>query len=246
VVYLILSDIHANWEALSAVIEAAKDRYARVICCGDVVGYGADPNPVCEWMRANAVLTVRGNHDKFCSGVEPIGKMSPLASAAALWTLEQLTPENKAWLQQLPKGPVDFDGMRILHGSVRDEDEYIFDVEDVRTVAGQLGANVLFFGHTHNQGIFYCHRSGIRETCGPLMKQTESHFEVDETASWLTNPGSVGQPRDDDPRAAYALYDTSSKKLALCRVPYYISGAQRKIRAAGLPTRLADRLDLGV
>ena len=244
-VYLILSDIHGNWEALSAVVEAAKGRYAHVICCGDVVGYGADPNRVCEWVRANTALTVRGNHDKFCSGIEPIRNLSPLAAAAAVWTLRNLSPQNKAWLQQLPKGPVDFDEMRILHGSVRDEDEYIFDVEDAREVAGQLGANVLFFGHTHRQGIFYCHRNGIRQGGGPPEKQTELQFEVDDTASWLINAGSVGQPRDEDPRAAYALFDTVSRNLTLCRVAYDIAAAQAKILAAGLPAKLADRLQLG-
>lgn len=245
-VYLIISDIHGNWEALQAVVAAADGRYAQVICCGDVVGYGADPNLVSDWVRSNVILTVRGNHDKFCSSESALKNLSPLAVSAARWTLRNLSPENKAWLQQLPQGPIDFEGMRILHGSVRDEDEYIFDIADARQVAGQLGANVLFFGHTHHQGVFYCHRNGIRQAVGPAYSKTQVHFEVDDTASWLINSGSVGQPRDEDPRAAFALYDTVTQHLELCRTPYDIPKAQAKIRAAGLPQKLADRLALGL
>ena len=103
-VYLILSDIHANLEALEAVVAAAHGQYQSVLCCGDVVGYGADPNPVAEWVRHNALETVRGNHDKFCSGVEPIFEVSFLAEQAAVWTRRQLTDTNRDWLAALPPG----------------------------------------------------------------------------------------------------------------------------------------------
>ena len=244
-VYLILSDIHANWEALEAVVAAAQGQYQSVLCCGDVVGYGADPNPVTEWVRQHALQTVRGNHDKFCSGREPIFEVSFLAEQAAVWTRRQLTDANRDWLSALPQGPLDFDGMQLLHGSVRDEDEYIGTVEEVRLVRHLLKANLLFFGHTHNQEIYYCLRSGIRRIPGPKNRETQLSWTVDDKASWLINPGSVGQPRDRDSRAAYALYDTSNRVLSLRRVRYDIAKAQRKILTAGLPEKLAERLSLG-
>ena len=244
-VYLILSDIHANLEALEAVVAAAHGQYQSVLCCGDVVGYGADPNPVAEWVRHNALETVRGNHDKFCSGVEPIFEVSFLAEQAAVWTRRQLTDANRDWLAALPPGPLDVDGMQLLHGSIRDEDEYIGTVEEARLVRHLLKANLLFFGHTHHQEIYYCLRSGIRRIPGPRARETQLSWTVDEKASWLVNAGSVGQPRDGDPRAAYALYDTSTRLLSLRRTRYDFARTQRKILAAGLPEKLADRLSLG-
>ncbi len=244
-VYLILSDIHANWEALQAVLDAAQGQYQTVLCCGDVVGYGADPNPVAGWVRDNVLQTVRGNHDKFCSGIEPIFEVSFLAEQAAIWTRCELTEGNRSWLASLPQGPLEVDGMRILHGSVRDEDEYIGTVDEARNVRHLLKADVLFFGHTHQQEIYYCHRNGIRLIPGPQAFESELAWSVDEKASWLINPGSVGQPRDGDPRAAYALYDTSNRLLSFHRTRYDIAKAQRKILAAGLPEKLADRLAVG-
>ena len=244
-VYLILSDIHANWEALEAVVQAAKGKYEAVLCCGDVAGYGADPNRVIEWVREHVRLTVRGNHDKFCSGLEPFYDISYLAEEAAKWTISKLTEPNRQWLRALPKGPVDFEGMKLLHGSVRDEDEYIATEDEARGVRDLLGANVLFFGHTHQQEIYYCNRNGVRQMAGPKGGDTQFVWSVDETASWLINPGSVGQPRDRDSRAAYALYDTQFRLLSLHRTPYDIGEAQRKILAAGLPEMLASRLAIG-
>ena len=244
-VYLILSDIHANWEALQAVVEAAQGQYQSVLCCGDVVGYGADPNPVAEWTRTHASLTVRGNHDRFCSGAAPIFDVSYLAEQAAIWTRCQLTEANRDWLGTLPQGPLDVDGMQVLHGSVRDEDEYIGTIEEARQVRQLLKANILFFGHTHRQEIYYCHRSGIRQIPGPRKRETKLAWTIDERASWLINPGSVGQPRDGDPRAAYALYDTSNRLLSFHRTRYDIAKAQRKILGAGLPEKLAERLAVG-
>ncbi len=244
-VYLILSDIHANWEALEAVLAAAQGQYQRVLCCGDVVGYGADPNPVADWVRHNTLTTVRGNHDKFCSGLEPIFEVSLLAEQAAVWTRGQLTQTNRLWLSSLPQGPLDLDGMQLLHGSVRDEDEYIGTVEEARLVQHLLKANLSFFGHTHHQEIYYCLRTGIRRIPGPRARETQLSWTVDEKASWLVNPGSVGQPRDGDSRAAYALYDASNRLLSLRRVRYDIAEAQHKILTAGLPEKLAGRLSLG-
>src|SRR3989442_14590631 len=123
--YLIITDLHANLEGLQACLEAAKGRYDQVICCGDVVGYGPDPNAVTEWVREHAAAVVRGNHDKACCGITDAEEFNQAARAAALWTRDVLTPENLEYLRKLATGPAEVDGFQIIHGSVQDEDEYI-------------------------------------------------------------------------------------------------------------------------
>ncbi|MGH9665777.1 MAG: metallophosphoesterase family protein, partial [Bryobacteraceae bacterium] len=132
--YLILSDIHANWEALDAVLAHAADAYDRILCCGDLVGYGADPNAVVEWVRAKVARVVRGNHDKACSGLEDLEWFNPIARASAEWTLKILSPDNADYLRRLPKGPAAVNGFDIAHGSPLDEDEYLITVNDVAQV----------------------------------------------------------------------------------------------------------------
>ena len=130
--YLIVSDLHANLESLKAVLSAVENRYDRVVCCGDLVGYGPDPNPVVDWVRANAVAVIRGNHDKACCGVTEAEDFNQVARTAALWTRQRLTAENLAYLRALPAGPLEVDGFQIVHGSVQDEDEYLYNVADAR------------------------------------------------------------------------------------------------------------------
>jgi hypothetical protein len=128
--YLILSDIHANWEGLEAVLEHAAGKYDQVLCCGDLIGYGADPNAVTEWVRAHAAAVVRGNHDKASVGLDDLEWFNPVARAAAVWTQRELTPENAAYIRNLPKGPLMLDGFQVVHGSPLDEDEYILGAAD--------------------------------------------------------------------------------------------------------------------
>ena len=121
--YLVLSDIHANWEALAATLADAEGRYDRVVCLGDMVGYGADPNMVTDWVRTRSAVTVRGNHDKACTGDPVIEWFNPAAQHSAVWTMETLTPENMDYLVKLPQGPVTVDLFQLVHGSPLDEDE---------------------------------------------------------------------------------------------------------------------------
>ncbi len=241
--FLILSDLHANWEALHAVLGATGGQYDHVVCCGDLVGYGADPDRVTGWVREHVSAVVRGNHDRACCGLENLDWFNPVARAAALWTQQTLSPGNLAYLRELPKGPAELENFAIVHGSPLDEDEYVVSVEDAKALAGYLPAARCFFGHTHIQGAFEYVRQNVRAVrLSALPVETWSL----EKENWcLINPGSVGQPRDGDPRAAYALFDTDRDALTLGRVEYDIQTAQRKIVAAGLPELLALRLATG-
>jgi predicted phosphodiesterase len=243
--YLIVSDIHANWHALEAVLEDAEGAYDRVICCGDLVGYCADPNPVVDWARSNAVSTVRGNHDKACAGLENLEWFNPIARSSAVWTIGNLTRENGEYLREMPKGPQPVNGFHILHGSPADEDDYLTAPAEVALVRERLSAKLTFFGHTHVQGGFLIVRNGVLRIPRTPSNAREQTLGFENDVHYLVNPGAVGQPRDGDPRAAYILYDSDSEELTYRRVAYDVAGAQAKIRAAHLPDVLADRLAAG-
>jgi predicted phosphodiesterase len=243
--YLILSDIHANSEALAAVLTSAGSLYDRIVCCGDLVGYGADPDAVVEWVRANVSSVVRGNHDKACAGLEDLEWFNPVARLSALWTQAATQPENIQFLRDLAQGPERVNGFQILHGSPLDEDEYVVSEQDVAQVAPYLDCNISFFGHTHLQGAFLCHRNGVKRLITATASGQEI-LELENDVNYLINPGSVGQPRDGDRRAAYAIYDTSARQVSLCRAEYDVASAQRKILDAGLPELLALRLSSGI
>jgi predicted phosphodiesterase len=242
--YLILSDIHGNWEALAAVAAQARGCYDTILCCGDLVGYCADPNPVVKWVRANVHLVVRGNHDKVCAGLEDLEWFNPVARMAAAWTLNALSPANLDYLRNLRKGPAAVESFQVLHGSPLDEDDYLMSTFEVEQIQSYLEKQVSFFGHTHLQGGFLCDWQGVRRIGGALPNG-DTVLELDPDAWYLINPGSVGQPRDGDPRAAYALYDPAARVVEYHRAAYDIAAAQRKIRAAGLPEILALRLETG-
>jgi predicted phosphodiesterase len=243
--YLILSDLHANWEALEAVIRESAGRYDQALCCGDLVGYGADPNAVVEWTRANCSVVVRGNHDKACSGLEDTEWFNPVARAAAVWTLNHMTPENAAYTRNLPKGPILADAFQLLHGAPFDEDEYVIAADEAGEAFPYLERRLAFFGHTHIQGGFIWNRFRVETIPRPASNGGRHTLEIDAACVYLINPGSVGQPRDGDPRAAYALFDSESQTVNYCRSIYDVQRAQKKIRDAGLPAILADRLAAG-
>ncbi len=242
--YLVLSDIHSNWEALQDVLRDAEGLYEEICCLGDIVGYGADPNPVIEWVRENVPQVIRGNHDKACCGLDDLTLFNPVARAAAEWTLRVLTPDNRDYLSSLTKGPMEVNGFLMVHGSILDEDEYLIDPDDALPQFEQAGGRLVFFGHTHIQGGF------LRWETGQRSEMSESNLRGKrlrfvEGRGHLLNPGSVGQPRDSQWQAGYALYDSDDKVVEFRRCPYDIAAAQRKIRDAGLPGALADRLAQG-
>jgi diadenosine tetraphosphatase ApaH/serine/threonine PP2A family protein phosphatase len=237
--YLIVSDIHGNLEALQAVLQDAAGRYDKILCLGDLVGYGADPNAICKWARTDIAAIVRGNHDKVCCGNEPLDDYRPVAAASVAWTHQRLTPENLAFLERLPRGPLRYEDFDLAHGSPLDEDEYLITEEDAAPVVESLEARVTFFGHTHVQGGFLLARRKAARISPDRTLPIEPEY------LYLINPGSVGQPRDGDPRAAYALYSPGDRVVEYGRVAYDIDAAAAKIRASGLPEPLASRLSLG-
>lgn len=238
--FLIVSDIHANREALEAVLAHARGLYDRIVCLGDLAGYGADPNFVVDWARANVSAIVRGNHDKVCAGLESLYSYRPAARAAAEWTIGALTADNRMYLERLPRGPLPYEGFDLAHGSPLDEDEYLVTVGDVAAIAKEIEAPLSFFGHTHHQGGFLIARNGIKTIDPELVLQLQGRYR------YLVNPGSVGQPRDGDPQAAYAIFRPQDREIEFRRVPYDAAAAAEKIRAAGLPDALASRLLTGV
>jgi predicted phosphodiesterase len=243
--YLIISDLHGNWEALEAVVRDAQGQYDRSVCCGDLVGYGADPNPVVEWVRANCTATVRGNHDRACTGQEDLEWFNPVARAAAVWTLENLSVDNIRFIRELPAGPSFVDGIQVLHGSPCDEDDYLVGADQAAEAFSYLESRVAFFGHTHLQGGFIWNRERVETVPAISLRAERQSLEIDSSGGYLLNPGSVGQPRDGDPRAAYVLYDSRRGIVEYRRVDYDKETAQRKIREAGLPMFLAERLSIG-
>jgi predicted phosphodiesterase len=243
--FLILSDIHANWEALEAVLSGASGQYDRIVCCGDLIGYGPDPNRVVDWVRENVAAVIRGNHDKATLGAEILEWFNPVAKAAAIWSLDHLTAANLEYVRQLPKGPLAVDGYQIVHGSPLDEDEYLFGEQEVEQAFAYLDRDLTFFGHTHVQGGFTLTRRRVRMIAGPPWDDEAAALDLNPDDVYLINPGAVGQPRDGDPRAAYVLYDPEDRCVMYCRQEYDIATVQAKIRRAGLPDILAERLAVG-
>ena len=243
--FLILSDIHANWEALEAVLSSASGQYDRIVCCGDLIGYGPDPNRVVDWVRENVATVIRGNHDKVTLGADILEWFNPVAKAAAIWTLNELTAENCEYVRQLAKGPLAVDGYQIVHGSPLDEDEYLFGAQEVEQAFAYLDHDLTFFGHTHVQGGFTLTRRGVRIISGARWDDDSAALDLNPDDVYLINPGAIGQPRDGDPRAAYVLYDPKDRCVVYCRREYDVAAVQAKVRRAGLPDILAERLAVG-
>lgn len=244
--YLLLSDVHGNRHALEAVLAAAPPAsFDRVLVLGDLVGYGADPNAVVDRVRAlDPFIVIRGNHDKVACGLEPPDEFNQIARQAVLWTLKTLTDENREYLRALPAGPCAVgERAQVCHGSPVHEDEYIFDGADAAAAFGHLERPVCFFGHTHIPVVFVRSRQRLEAQVPSGEETTVLHLEPETL--YLVNPGSVGQPRDGDARAAFAVFDDGTGEVALRRVPYPVEQAQEAIRTAGLPAVLANRLAAG-
>ncbi|HXG88994.1 MAG TPA: metallophosphoesterase family protein [Vicinamibacterales bacterium] len=244
--YLVLSDIHANMEAFEAVLAvAAEIGYDRLLVLGDLVGYGGDPNAVVEKVRALAPYAlIRGNHDKVGSGVESADGFNAVARSAIRWTYEALTSENREWLAALPAGPMEVDDLiEICHGTPFDEDAYVFDDLDALRALHSAERPLCLFGHTHVQ-VGYA-LTGDQFAVTTLDDQRPLTIALSGTTSHLINPGSVGQPRDGDPRAGFSIVDTDTTIVTIYRTPYPVEQAQARILEQGLPEVLAQRLALG-
>ncbi|TAM50962.1 MAG: metallophosphoesterase [Acidobacteria bacterium] len=249
--YLVISDLHGNVEAFRAVLaHAARKRRDAVLFLGDAVGYGAAPNQVVERLRrmGTGVISVRGNHDRVVLDPEQGAVFfNPHARRAAQWTAEVLTAVNRRYLEALPVGPrtVEAD-LAICHGSPGDEDEYLFGEAEAAQAFAAIAAAVTFFGHSHVPCMFERTQADGREgVVGVLLRGTRVVIDLDPARRYFINPGSVGQPRDRDPRASYGIYDSDARRFTLFRVAYDVEGARRRILGAGLPAILAERLQHG-
>ncbi len=243
--YLILSDIHSNWEALSAVLRQVKrKRFDRIVVLGDLVGYGADPNRIVETVRRlKRKMIIRGNHDKVCSGLESGEMFNRIALQSAKWTNRKLLPRHRTWLASLPKGPVHVDGLfSISHGTPLDEDAYIFGEIEALNMFRFFETHICFFGHSHFPVIFSLDSEAL---VTHVPREKAFRLKLRKDARYLINPGSIGQPRDGDNRASFGIFDSRKLSMAVYRVPYKYEQTQRKIKKAGLPKPLADRLALG-
>jgi diadenosine tetraphosphatase ApaH/serine/threonine PP2A family protein phosphatase len=243
--YLILSDIHANTDALDSVLAAAPaGSWDRLLVLGDLVGYGAEPNGAVDRIRAlDPLAVIRGNHDKASCGLEDGSSFNNIARLAAQWTFEALTAENREYLRALPAGPRTIDaGVEICHGAPFDEDHYIFDVQDASQALDAATRPLCLFGHTHLPVVF---RRDPAVFDGFVPDGAVTAVPLAAGVRYLINVGSVGQPRDGDPRAAFGIYDSEEPSVRMRRVVYPVASAQRRILNAGLPSTLANRLAVG-
>lgn len=244
--FLILSDMHGNSDALASVMRRVRrKRFDATLVLGDLVGYGAGPNQVVEAIRdlPGVVHRIRGNHDKVVAGIEDGANFNHAALAAARWTSEHLTPANLRFVRELPTGPCEIEeSFTICHGSPLDEDQYVFSMFDAWDIFSRFPADLVFFGHTHVPSLFAVRG---RETQVALLRGESGSIQIEDGVRYLINPGSIGQPRDRDPRASYMTYDSRKRLVRWQRVEYPIERAQQRIVKAGLPRMLADRLALG-
>lgn len=238
--YAILGDIHANLEALNAVLQDAKQQgVTHYACTGDVIGYNADPKACLKLIRSLKCKIVQGNHDYYTGCNESMELFTPMAQKSIYWTRKQLSILDRKYLRDLPL-VADIENFTIVHSSLNTPHRwnYIFK----RTAAAESFLNqfnnVCFFGHTHVPLAFV---KGDAE----IEKGFYETLSIREDFQYLINVGSVGQPRDRDPKPAYAIYDLDEKTVTMRRVEYDMATAQRKIRAAGLPFRNALRLERG-
>lgn len=245
--YLILTDIHANLEALEAALEMARGKYDQAVCLGDVVGYGPDPNAVINLLQQTVSVVIRGNHDKACSGTTDVEDFSPFAKFAVLWTRQQLTPEHIAFLRQLQPGPLTMPGFKMVHGSAEDEDRYLLDAAEVIPALRNQTVQLVLFGHTHHQGGFSLDHTDVFKVINVRSRRKGRVMSVDlkDRTRYLINPGSIGQPRDGDWRAAFAILGESKRQIEFYRAPYNVGITQRKMASAGLPDFLIQRLSVG-
>lgn len=242
--YGILGDIHSNLSALETVLEAMDaDGVDQVLSVGDVVGYGAAPSETIELLRERNVQPVKGNHDAACVLELDITYFNPYARAAALWTNTQLSKQEIAWLSELPMTLIN-DDCYVSHGTLATPEryDYVQTTEDADPSLDEMQRPVCFVGHTHVPVTILRLKEDPTRTC----YTTDDEVDLDELERALVNVGSVGQPRDEDWRAAYGLFDSEANRVWIKRVDYDIDREAARIRAAGLPDMLADRLFLGV
>ncbi len=238
--YAIFGDVHSNLEALQAVVEDARSEgVTDFVCLGDVVGYNADPRACIGVVRDELqAVTVRGNHDHYCSNDEYLDDFQPLAANVIAWTRRQLGEDNIEWLRQLPLSRIlHASGLTAVHSTLDMPDQwgYVFDSFDAEAHFTYQTTPLCFHGHTHVPMVFAKSSQVVRS-------DVVAHIKIAFGTKYFINVGSVGQPRDGDPRSSYAIYRPKTKEVEFRRVEYDVATAAEKVLRAGLPERLAERL----
>ena len=237
--YGIFGDIHANLEALEAVFAAmAEERLDECICLGDIVGYGADPEVCVDRVRESGALVIAGNHDHAVFGAQELSYFNHHAREAVLWTQSRLSDESKAWLRSLSLVE-HLEGFSVVHGSLHQPESfnYVQTLKDAETNFRLMPRPLLFLGHSHYPFAFF--------DTEPMTYTLEASIPADPRINSVVNVGSVGQPRDENNRACFAVYDDIKQEVVLRRIVYDIDKTKEKILAAGLPHALAERLSYG-
>lgn len=237
----VFADIHANLEALEAVLDdMKKQKVTSMVCLGDIVGYNADPSACLERVRALGCQAVQGNHDYHSGNDSDLSAMNDVAKTALYWTRGQLSTEQRNYLREMPLTQTVEDFFTVVHASLAEPQRwtYVLSREAAADSFARQDHQVCFCGHTHMPFVF-------QETDGRVSVAKYKKFQIKSGTRYLINCGSVGQPRDGDPLAAYAIYNVYSNIVELRRVTYDMATAVSKIRAAGLPDALAKRLALG-
>ena len=237
--FAIIADIHGNWEAFQTVLDdIQKQKCTHTACVGDVVGYNANPKECLDLVRQMDLPCVKGNHDEYCSSEEALEGFNPHAAEAVNWTRKQLTLDDRAWLRDLKYTRM-VTTFSMVHATLDGPQRwgYVFDKLGAAASFPYQSTQVCFFGHTHVPVAF------IRDSM--VRGGTYSKFKVEPGKKYFVNVGAVGQPRDGNPKAAYVIFDMDASTIELRRLDYDIATTQKKIRAAGLPERLAERLAFG-
>jgi len=241
---VVLSDVHSNIVALETVLADAGS-FDALWCLGDTIGYGPAPNECVELIRKHAMITLTGNHDLACLGKISLDDFNPDARRANLWNGLQLKPSNREWLLPLPPACSADHQCYLAHGSPREPVwEYLLMPSQALANLEWFTESICFIGHSHVQFAFRCSRDDRR--CERIVPEAGSQLNFTDNARYFVNPGSVGQPRDHDPRAAYAIFDTERQTLTFKRVAYDIKQTQEQMRDYGLPSALIYRLSIGM
>ncbi len=247
---LILSDVHGNKHGLQAAIDAA-GRVDRIVCLGDIVGYGAFPNECCEILREANAVCLSGNHDAAALNLISIEWFNEVATDAILWTRKQLSPENRDWLTSLPSHlAFPEERFQAVHASLRSPwEEYILDEKIALHSFSRMEEPLCFYGHTHVADLYWTRTEDVKNSPQPPIEHAAfpggGGLDMEEGELYLLNPGSCGQPRDGNPDARFALFETDDRIVDVFCVEYDVKAARAAIIEAGLPRLLGDRLLTG-
>lgn len=240
---LIVSDIHSNIVALETVLAAA-GTYDTLWCLGDIIGYGPHPNKCIDAIYARTEVSICGNHDLACLGKVDLDDFNPDARKANEWNGRQLSTTNRAWIEKLPALQRIDETFTLAHGSPREPVwEYLLMPEQAQVNFHHFSSQICLIGHSHIPLVF---RSAHEDFCERIIPDHGHVLQIEPGVRYFVNPGSVGQPRDQDPRAAYIIYDSDTGTISFQRIAYDIAQTQRQMRDVGLPGALIRRLEFGM